>query len=64
MSKDLPLSRNIAKLPAVGALFWVIKIVTTGMGEAASDFLVRALGNYLAVGLGACKDQIQHALGF
>ena len=28
------------KVPAVTALFWVVKIVTTGMGEAASDWLV------------------------
>jgi len=42
-----------SKLPTVTALFWLIKIITTGMGEAASDFLVRSLGNYLAVGLGA-----------
>ncbi|MCW2497765.1 hypothetical protein [Jatrophihabitans sp.] len=28
-----------AKVPAVGVLFWVIKILTTGMGEAASDYL-------------------------
>jgi uncharacterized membrane-anchored protein len=28
-----------AKVPAITALFWVIKILTTGMGEATSDFL-------------------------
>lgn len=28
-----------AKVPEITALFWVIKIVTTGMGEATSDFL-------------------------
>jgi uncharacterized membrane-anchored protein len=27
------------KVPEVTALFWVIKVLTTGMGEAASDFL-------------------------
>jgi uncharacterized membrane-anchored protein len=27
------------KVPAVTALFWVIKVLTTGMGEAASDYL-------------------------
>jgi uncharacterized membrane-anchored protein len=30
-----------SKVPVVTASFWVIKILTTGMGEAASDALVR-----------------------
>jgi uncharacterized membrane-anchored protein len=29
----------IAKVPQITALFWVIKVLTTGMGEAASDYL-------------------------
>jgi len=28
-----------AKVPEITALFWVVKILTTGMGEATSDFL-------------------------
>jgi uncharacterized membrane-anchored protein len=28
-----------AKVPEIVAIFWVIKILTTGMGEAASDYL-------------------------
>jgi len=28
-----------AKVPEITALFWVIKLLTTGMGEATSDFL-------------------------
>lgn len=28
-----------AKVPEITALFWLVKILTTGMGEAASDFL-------------------------
>jgi uncharacterized membrane-anchored protein len=28
-----------AKVPEVTALFWVIKVLTTGMGESASDYL-------------------------
>jgi uncharacterized membrane-anchored protein len=31
----------VTKVPAVTAAFWVLKILTTGMGEAASDALVR-----------------------
>jgi uncharacterized membrane-anchored protein len=29
----------MVKVPAITALFWVVKVLTTGMGEAASDFL-------------------------
>jgi uncharacterized membrane-anchored protein len=29
------------KVPTIGVIFWVIKILTTGMGEAASDFLAK-----------------------
>lgn len=37
--------RSLAsKVPVVTASFWVIKILTTGFGEAASDALVRAFG--------------------
>jgi uncharacterized membrane-anchored protein len=28
-----------AKVPEIGLLFWVIKVLTTGMGEATSDYL-------------------------
>jgi uncharacterized membrane-anchored protein len=30
-----------AKVPEITALFWVIKILTTGMGEAAADYLAK-----------------------
>jgi uncharacterized membrane-anchored protein len=33
-----------SKVPVVTASFWIIKILTTGFGEAASDALVRAFG--------------------
>lgn len=32
-------AEGLAKVPAVGVLFWVIKLVTTGVGEAAGDYL-------------------------
>ena len=38
-----------AKVPEITALFWVIKILTTGMGEATSDFL--AQGNLVVAGV-------------
>ena len=38
-----------AKVPEITALFWVVKILTTGMGEATSDFL--ANGNPAVAGV-------------
>lgn len=40
-SKQLlaPTEPTAAKVPEIIALFWIIKVLTTGMGEAASDFL-------------------------
>jgi uncharacterized membrane-anchored protein len=40
---------GLSKVPAVTGLFWVIKVLTTGMGETTSDFLVRRYQPELAV---------------
>jgi uncharacterized membrane-anchored protein len=37
------------KVPAVKPYFWVLKLLTTAMGEAVSDFLVQRFNEYLAV---------------
>lgn len=37
------------KVPAVKPYFWLVKLLTTAMGEAVSDFSVRQLNPYLAV---------------
>jgi uncharacterized membrane-anchored protein len=39
------------KVPAITVLFWVVKVMTTGTGEAASDYLA-AKNLVLAAGLG------------
>ena len=42
-----------AKVPEITAVFWVLKILTTGMGEAASDYLgntALVLGGVIGVG--------------
>ncbi|MER5955672.1 hypothetical protein [Streptomyces longhuiensis] len=44
--------RMANKVPEVTVYFWIIKVLTTGMGETASDFLAKALNPVLAVGLG------------
>ncbi|MEU3369306.1 hypothetical protein ABZ734_02250 [Streptomyces sp. NPDC006660] len=41
-----------SKVPRITALFWVVKVLTTGMGETASDYLARVLGPVPAGGLG------------
>jgi uncharacterized membrane-anchored protein len=37
------------KVPAIKPYFWVLKLLTTAMGEAVSDFLVKQFNEYLAV---------------
>jgi uncharacterized membrane-anchored protein len=34
-----PVTRVLTKVPEITAVFWVLKLLTTGMGEAMSDFL-------------------------
>jgi uncharacterized membrane-anchored protein len=38
-----------AKVPQIAASFWVLKLLTTAMGEAASDYLLSTIG---PIGLG------------
>lgn len=52
-AKTVHPSEGVQKTPAVSGWFWALKLLSTGMGEAASDWLVHRLGTYPAVGLGA-----------
>lgn len=47
-----PLRTLLNKVPEVTVYFWMIKVLTTGMGETASDLLARLLGPVPAVALG------------
>lgn len=40
---------NAIKVPAATLLFWTIKVLTTGMGETTSDYLVGAMNPKIAV---------------
>ncbi len=40
------------KVPEVTVYFWIIKLLTTGMGETTSDYLVHQLNPIIAVALG------------
>ncbi|MFD7923765.1 hypothetical protein ACFV3R_31720 [Streptomyces sp. NPDC059740] len=41
------------KVPEITAAFWVVKVLTTGVGESASDYLATRLGPVPAVALAA-----------
>jgi uncharacterized membrane-anchored protein len=36
--------RSLAKVPEVTAVFWILKALTTGMGETTSDFFIHRVG--------------------
>ena len=42
----------LSKVPEVTALFWITKVLTTGMGETTSDYLAHTLPPVVAVGIG------------
>ncbi|OYD67630.1 COG4705 family protein [Rhodococcus sp. OK302] len=41
----------VSKVPEATGLFWITKVLTTGMGETASDFFATALNPVLVVGV-------------
>jgi uncharacterized membrane-anchored protein len=43
---------RVRKVPAITFHFWAVKILTTAMGEAASDYLVHTIDPYAAVAIG------------
>ena len=48
-----PVGRHVlSKVPEITVAFWLIKILTTGMGETASDFLAHTIGPLVSVPLG------------
>ena len=46
------LSRGALRVPEITAYFWIIKGLSTTMGEATSDYLVHEMNPVVAVGLG------------
>lgn len=52
------------KVPAVTALFWVVKVLTTALGESVSDYLVFSINPYVAVLLGAMGFAVALVLQF
>ena len=41
--------RGHLKVPEVTVLFWIIKLLSTAMGESTSDYLVFQIDPYVAV---------------
>ena len=54
----------LSKVPNVGVSFWIIKVLSTGMGETASDFLAHRIGPLPAVGLSGAGLVLALALQF
>lgn len=51
-TQPLPRVVNVAmKVPEITAFFWIIKVLTTGMGETTSDFLVHQMDPVIAVAI-------------
>ena len=44
--------KTFSKVPEVTLYFWIIKLLTTAMGESTSDYLVYQINPYVAVVLG------------
>lgn len=47
--KTILTKKILRKVPEITILFWVIKLLTTAMGESTSDYLVVHINPYLAV---------------
>jgi uncharacterized membrane-anchored protein len=54
----------LAKVPRITVYFWIIKILTTAMGESTSDYLVHRFNPYLAVAGGFFAFVIAIAIQF
>jgi uncharacterized membrane-anchored protein len=52
------------KVPEITAVFWIVKLLTTAMGESTSDYLVFKINPYIAVTLGGIGLVIALALQF
>jgi uncharacterized membrane-anchored protein len=57
-------ARAFSKVPEVTAYFWIVKALTTAVGESTSDFLVHSLVPEIAVVLGAIAFAIALYLQF
>jgi uncharacterized membrane-anchored protein len=54
----------LSRVPEVTAVFWLTKVLTTGMGETTSDYLAHRFNPYVAVAFGAAGLAIALPLQF
>ena len=54
--------RVMSRVPEVTIYFWIAKVLTTGMGETTSDFLVHRISPLVAVAFGALGLAVALAL--
>jgi uncharacterized membrane-anchored protein len=52
------------KVPRITVFFWGLKLITTGLGESSSDFLIYAMNPYVAVGIGGLAFAVAIAWQF
>lgn len=57
-------SHALRKVPEITTVFWIVKLLTTALGESTTDFLILRIDPYIAVGLGAIGLLITLALQF
>ena len=53
MDADSAAGAAVLKVPEVTLIFWIVKLLSTAMGEATSDFLVFHINPYVAVAAGS-----------
>ena len=58
------LRHPLSKVPEVTVYFWITKVLTTGMGEATSDYLVHRINPKAAVVIGFAAFAAAMALQF
>src|ERR1700681_2790657 len=59
-----PRAAGLRRVPEVTVYFWVVKVLTTAVGESTSDYLVHRFDPVVAVGFGALGLAIALALQF
>ena len=59
-----PAGYAASKVPLITVYFWIIKLLSTAMGEATSDYMVRTINPVIAVLLGFAGFVVAMVLQF
>ncbi len=62
--KKILTTQEFLKVPQITVFFWVVKLLTTAMGESTSDFLVHHINPVIAVVLGGIGFAVTIVLQF